>query len=174
MLLCFTAMPNSVIAKTSFKTFIDQQTNISLQYPADLRPRKCGDEYGTGYESCIIFTHKGDPDPYLNVEIIKGNLDTAILVDGMFEKVNGQWFRLGRLGIRGENSADLINSPNLHGISGVASCGVQDEPGGPVILSDCLTAIISDGTRSIKIDTDGRLDVDEVRRNIVNSIKFSP
>ena len=176
--ICLTGLAMSFVSAAvatpaAMKIFVDRQTGVSLRYPADLRPKTCGDGFGTGYESCTTFSREGQPDYFLIVTVRKLALQAAIVADDSFEKINGNWFRLGRLGTPGGDKAEAISGPGWRGISGVSSCGVQDAPGGPEHLSDCLTGIVSDGTRSVSIETDGRLDVDQARHDIVRSVKFS-
>lgn len=82
----------------------------------------------------------------LSVEILKGDLETAIEDDGSFEKREGSWVILGRQGIA--SPATEISGNHWKGLTGIAESGCHFEEGGYAGLCPVAVAVVSNGTWS--------------------------
>ena len=82
----------------------------------------------------------------VSVEVVQGDLETAIENDSSFEKRDGSWVILGRQGI--ESPATEISGNNWKGLTGISESGCHFEEGGYAGLCPVAVALVSNGTWS--------------------------
>ncbi len=98
-------------------------------------------------------------------------LEKATVDYGSFKKIDGKWYKFGR---SSQVLAIPFTSHGLHGLYGIADCGVDDELGYHAGAGICLEAILSNGRWSVVIGTDGKIDTTWVLQNIIKNVQFQP
>jgi hypothetical protein len=148
--------------------FTDKQLGIAFSYPAQRNiSTQCHDS-----KNCLALLDPTTPSPsdyLIAFEIFDGNLDQIAVEKAIFTKNGQNWTAQGR---SGEYPAELIQGDGWQGIKAVVDCGVSDENGFHAAAGECLWAVLSNGKRSIVIDTQGLVGNDETSLRSIQSIKF--
>ena len=150
------------------KMFRSSQLAIAFPIPSNWTSEPCG---GVGEPTkCVQFREGKSADPIVRVEAKGLDLESAIGEHILFERIDGKWHRTGRVG---SSEAESISSNGWTGIYAIANCGITDSRSGfHPVAGDCLTAIISNGRRSVVLDTDGTVPADDILRHSIVHIRF--
>lgn len=116
----------------------------------------------------------GDEGRLVRVQAFSGPLEAVARAEAGFERDAG-----GRLmatyGRFEPVAVEAFGEPGRQGLRAVVACGISDsETGFHAAAGECLWAVVSDGTRSVVISSNGfpnGLDVAEVA---IRSIRFTP
>jgi len=154
LLLIFTSSQGNVFGgEVAQKTYRSSSLEIQFPIPSDWTYRNCS--YASQPEKCVEFQKKGlYPYDYLLQVEIKENQDLEQTVSShpAFEKENGEWIKQGQFG---RSKATKLSENNWHGMYAVADCGVDFHDGTGSHSGSCLTAILTNGSRSAIIETSG-------------------
>jgi len=150
-----------------WKTFRDARLGIEFSYPPDRKVRLgCH-----GSRRCVALV--GEPMPrsdYLAAfEVFDGGLEANAAKRAVFERKGDAWVAHGRFGAYA--TAGLLG-PGWRGISATVDCGVSDSLGFHAAAGECLWAVVSEGKRSVVIDTQGIVGNDEATMRSIQSIRF--
>lgn len=146
---------------------------IEFRFPANWTYKKCNKDWGA--EDCVGFQasrgnrRRPSADYIMAVTVKKMGLEKTIEQDGLFEKINGEWMKHGRFETA---KSQKISGANWQGIYAIADCGISDANGFHAAAGECLTAILSNGNRSVTIETDGIVSPVTVLNQVVKSLKF--
>jgi hypothetical protein len=155
------------------KVYRSPQLGIEFGLPSNWVQERC--EKVTEAKDCVLFyaprrDGKPDPDNYaLMVEVKKMDLEKAIEDDGLFEKVSGKWMTTGGYV---PTRAKQISGDGWRGIYAFTPCGLIEDGNYHAAAGSCLTAILSDGSRSVSMGTGGAISPAMVLRRVVMSLRF--
>ncbi|PPD50455.1 MAG: hypothetical protein CTY16_01480 [Methylobacter sp.] len=158
----------STPTEKAWTLFTDKQLGIAFSYPAQRKiSPQCHDS-----KNCVALLEPAMPsqtDYLIAFEIFDGNLDQIAVDKAIFTKNGQNWIAQGR---SGEYPAELIQGDGWQGIKAVVDCGVSDENGFHAAAGECLWAVLSNGKRSVVIDTQGLAGNDDLSLRTIQSIRF--
>lgn len=150
------------------KTFRDRKLGISFSYGADRKIAKgC-----RGSPNCVaLLAPGGSSDDYLLAfEVFDGPLEKVAVSQSVFVKKDGAWIARGR---SAEHPAESISGKDWRGIQAVVDCGVSDpETGFHAEAGECLWAVLSNGRRSVVVDSQGLTGNDAASMESIRSFRF--
>ena len=148
--------------------FRDAHIGIEFSYPSN---RKV--EVGCrGSSNCIALIGKPMPnsDYLMALEVFDGDLETVAEDKAVFEKKNDGWIAKGRFG---EYPVVPLVGPGWRGFKSIVDCGITDRNGFHAGAGECMWGVLSDGRRSVVVDTQGIVGIDEASMRLIQSIRFS-
>jgi hypothetical protein len=148
----------------------DSRLKFVTEIPSSWVARQC-DETSDSL-ACVRFTNRSRQVAgwVVSVEIKRCDLAAAMGSHVLFEKVEGGWVKHGRFDAV---PAIPIQTKGWKGYYAVANCGVSDsETGFHAAAGSCLTAIISNGSRSAVIESDGIANPGKVVHQVVMHFNF--
>jgi uncharacterized protein len=153
--------------EAEWKTFRDTHLGIEFSYPGH-RTVKIGCRES---KTCVALV--GDPMPgseYLVAfEVFDGGLEQVAVQKAVFDKNEKGWIARGRSGV---HPVEVLAGPGWQGIRAVVDCGVSDSQGFHAAAGECLWAVLSDGKRSVVVDTQGLAGNDEASMRSIQSLRF--
>jgi uncharacterized protein len=153
---------------TARKIFRDRKLGISFSYGADRKAAKgC-----RGSPNCVaLLAPGGSIDSYLLAfEVFGGPLEKVAVDQSVFVKKDGAWIARGR---SAERPAEPISGKDWRGIQAVVDCGVSDpETGFHAEAGECLWAVLSNGRRSVVVDSQGLTGNDAASLETIRSFRF--
>ena len=153
--------------EAEWKTFRDTQLGIEFSYPGN-RKVKLGCR---GSKACVALV--GDTMPgseyLIAFEVFDGALEQVAVEKAVFDKNEKGWIAHGRSGV---HPVEAMAGPGWQGIKAVVDCGVSDSQGFHAAAGECLWAVLSDGRRSVVVDTQGLAGNDEASMRSIQSLRF--
>jgi uncharacterized protein len=150
-----------------WKTFSDADLGVEFSYPSS-RKVKVGCR---GSKKCIALIGKPMPhsDYIIAFEVFDGDLDTVAVEQAVFEKKDNSWIAKGRFG---EHPVVPLAGPGWQGIKSIVDCGISDSSGFHAGAGECMWVALSNGKRSVVVDTQGIVGIDETSMRSIESIRF--
>jgi uncharacterized protein len=151
-----------------WKIFRATHLGIEFSYPSD-RKVKVGCH---GSKNCIALIGKPMPnsDYLIAVEVFDGGLEKVAVEQAVFEKKDNGWIASGR---SGEHPVVPLVGPGWQGLKSTVDCGISDSNGFHAGAGECLWVVLSNGQRSVVVDTQGIVGIDEASLRSIQSIRFS-
>jgi len=151
-----------------WQSFRDTRLGIEFSYPSN-RTVKIGCH---GSQNCIALI--GTPMPHsdylMAFEVFDGDLETVAGEKAVFEKKNDGWIAKGRFG---EHQVVPLTGPGWQGLKAIVDCGISDRQGFHAGAGECLWVVLSNGKRSVVVDTQGMVGNDAVSMRSIQTIRFS-
>lgn len=155
-------------ADGGWRTFRDPKLDFAFAYPAGWAARAgCHDS-----RACVAVSkdRQQSADHYtVALQAFAGGLDRIATDKAGFQNGPNGWMA-GRFA---GQPAKHIAGDGWHGLEAVVSCGISDTSGVHSAAGDCLWAVLSNGRKSVVIDTQGTVPIDDTIRRIVESVRFS-
>src|SRR5688500_14391757 len=171
LLIACAVVPPTSAQTTKMKTFrsseyaIEYEYGIEFQYPDGWTVRGCADTNST--VDCLLVEKNGSMpgttssrDPIL-IGIVRMELEEALGENFMFEKIDGDWTMKGKY-VSGK--AKKIRVVTLQGVAAMADCGSKN--------SECYTAFLTNGNRTVSFETSGPVSTAIVRDLMLKTLKF--
>ena len=153
--------------QTEWSKFSDTNLGIEFFYPTN-RKVKAGCRES---RNCIALV--GKPMTYsdyiIAFEVFDGSLEMVAVEQAVFEKRARGWVALGR---QGEHPAASIEGHGWKGLKAIVDCGILDSSGFHSSAGECLWVVLSNGKRSVVVDTQGIVGNDEDSMRSIQSIHF--
>jgi len=156
-------------AGSTWKRFSDPALGIEFSYPGDRTVAKgCH-----GSESCVALVGHPmtDSDYLVAFEVFDGDLETVAVERAVFRKRKDGWIARGRYT---EHQVMPLTGPGWQGIKSTVSCGISTQQGTHAGAGECLWAVLSNGRRSVVVDTQGIVGIDDHSLRSIKSLRFSP
>jgi hypothetical protein len=156
-------------ASSTWKRFSDPVLGIEFSYPDDRTVAKgCH-----GSDRCVALIGRPMPDSdYLVAfEVFDGDLETVAVERAVFRKRKDGWIARGRYT---EHPVMPLSGPGWRGIKSVVTCGIATREGTHAAAGECLWVVLSTGKRSVVVDTQGIVGLDEQSRRSIESLRFNP
>jgi uncharacterized protein len=154
--------------QAAWKTFRDTNLGIEFSYPSN-RKVKVGCRRS---KSCIALIGKPMPNSeyLIAFEVFDGNLEQIAAEQAVFEKHNNGWIAKGR---SGEHAVVPLAGRGWQGLKSTVDCGISDRQGFHAGAGECLWVVLSNGRRSVVVDTQGIVGNDEASMQSIQSIRFT-
>ena len=154
--------------QVKWKSFRHSHLGIEFSYPSN-RKVKFGCR---GSENCIALIGKPMPnsDYLIAFEVFDGDLETVAVEKAVFEKKDDGWIARGR---SGEHTVVPLAGPGWQGLKSIVDCGISNSNGFHAGAGECMWVVLSNGKRSVVVDTQGIVGIDEVSMRSIQSIRFS-
>jgi uncharacterized protein len=152
----------------NWPVFTDKQLGIRFSYP----PQRQISPACRGNLSCVALSETTMPsqtDYVLAFEVFEGGLEQIATEQANFSKHGANWLAKGR---NGEYPAEVLQGDGWQGLKAVVDCGVSDENGFHAAAGECLWVVLSNGKRSIVIDSQGLVGNDALSLQSIRSIRF--
>ena len=152
-----------------WKTFRVTDLGIEFSYPSH-------QEVKVGCRSsknCIALIGKPMPNSeYLMAfEVFDGDLEKIAVEQSVFEKEsNNVWIARGRFG---EHSVVPLAGLGWQGLKSTVDCGISDSTGFHAGAGECLWVVLSNGRRSVVVDTQGIVGNDDASMRSIQSLRFT-
>jgi len=153
-------------AGSTWKRFSDPVLGIEFSYPADRTVVKgCHSS-----ESCVALIGRPMPDSdyLIAFEVFDGDLETVAEERAVFRKRKDGWIARGR---HTAHQVMPLTGPGWQGIKSIVSCGIATGQG--THAGECLWAVLSTGRRSVVVDTQGIVGLDDRSRRSIESLRFT-
>lgn len=153
---------------STWRRFSDPALGIEFSYPSD-RTVATGCH---GSKTCValIGTPMPGSDYLVAFEVFEGGLDAVAEEKAVFSKTSDGWVARGRFD---KHPVTPLKGPGWHGIKSIVGCGVSGPQGFHAAGGKCLWAVLSSGTRSVVVDTQGIVGLDESSLRSIESLRFS-
>jgi uncharacterized protein len=154
--------------QAAWKTFRDAKLGIEFSYPSN-RKVKAGCRRS---KSCIALIGKSMPSSeyLIAFEVFDGDLEKIAAEQAVFEKHNSVWIAKGR---SGEHVVVPLEGHGWQGLKATVDCGVSDRKGFHAGAGECLWVVLSNGRRSVVVDTQGIVGNDAASMRSIQSIQFT-
>ena len=103
-------------------------------------------------------------------EVFDGDLETIAVEQAVFEKYNNGWIAKGHAG---EHAVVPLAGSDWQGLKSTVDCGMSDRQGFHAGAGECLWVVLSNGRRSVVVDTQGIVGNDEASLRSIESIRFT-
>ena len=153
----------------NWRIFSDKQLGISFSYP----PQRQISPACRGNARCVALLETAMPahtDYMMALEVFEGGLAQTATEQANFSHNGTTWLAKGR---NGEYPAEVWQGEGWQGLKAVVDCGVSDENGFHAAAGECLWMVLSNGKRSIVIDTQGLVGNDDLSLQSIRSIRFN-
>ena len=145
-------------------THADPALGVSFDYEADRRIMPCPD-----IEGPCAMVGGGNRSP-LMVQVFDGGLEAVAREQAGFEPQGDEWkTTYGRFQ---PVTVQRFAGEGWSGMRATITCGISDGNGFHAGAGECLWAVVSDGSRSALVTTDGLLPIDEAVERTVGSVRF--
>lgn len=153
--------------QANWKVFRDTDLGIELSYPTT-RKMKVGCR---GSKNCIALIGDSMPhsDYLIAFEMFDGDLETVALQQAVFRKKSDGWIAEGRFT---EHHVEPLEGPGWQGLKAVVGCGISDSSGFHAGGGECMWVVLSNGRRSVVVDTQGIVGIDEESMRSIESVRF--
>lgn len=153
--------------KAEWRTFRDTDLGIQLSYPGS-RHVKVGCR---GSKNCIALIGELMPhsDYLIAFEVFDGDLETVAADQAVFVRKGDGWIAKGRFA---EHPVEPLEGPGWRGLKAVVDCGISENGGFHAGAGECLWGVLSDGKRSVVVDTQGIVGIDEESLRSIDSVRF--
>jgi uncharacterized protein len=153
--------------EAEWKTFRDIPLGIEFSYPGN-RNVKIGCR---GSKNCVALVRDSmsGSEYLLAFEVFDGGLEQVAVEKAVFDKNEKGWIARGRSGV---HPVEAMAGSGWQGIKAVVDCGVSDSQGFHAAAGECLWAVLSDGRRSVVVDTQGVVGNDEASMRSIQSLRF--
>jgi Uncharacterized protein conserved in bacteria, putative lipoprotein len=154
--------------QAAWKTYRDANLGIEFSYPSN-RKVKAGCRRS---KRCIALIGKSMPNSeyLLAFEVFDGDLETIAAEQTIFKKHDSAWIAKGR---SGEHAVMSLEGHGWQGLKATVDCGVSDRQGFHAGAGECLWVVLSNGRRSVVVDTQGIVGNDEASMRSIQSIRFT-
>jgi uncharacterized protein len=151
-----------------WKIFRDTRLGIEFSYPSN-REVKVGCR---GSKNCIALIGESmtNSDYLIAMEIFDGGLEKVAVEQAVFQEKNNSWVARGRFG---EHPVVSLVGPGWQGLKSTVDCGISDRNGFHAGVGECLWVVLSNGKRSVVVDTQGIVGIDEASMRAIQSIRFT-
>lgn len=153
-----------------WSVFRDAGLGLAFSYPSAMEPvQGCH-----ASRNCVALVSGKSklPDAYaVALEVFDGNLETVAARNAVFVRNSNGWTAKGRFG---ERKAERLTAADWTGLKSVVDCGVSDSAGFHAAGGECLWAVLSDGRRSVVIDTQGTVPADGEWMRLIESVRLGP
>jgi len=158
------------VADNQWLRYHDQELGIEFSYPPGRKVSKhCHDSH-----RCVALVAEQMPagsEYLLAFEVFDGDLRRVASHQAIFFQQSGGWMAKGR---NGQYPAQFLAGEGWEGIFAVVDCGVTDEAGFfHAAAGECYWAVLSNGRRSVVIDSEGLAGNDPLSRRSIQSFKFT-
>src|SRR5215831_3345908 len=154
--------------QVKWQSFRDTRLGIEFSYPSN-RQVKIGCH---GSQNCIALI--GKPMPHsvylMAFEVFDGDLETVAVEHAVFAKKNDGWIARGRFG---EYQVVPLSGPDWQGLKSIVDCGISDSKGFHAGAGECMWVVLSNGKRSVVVDTQGIVGIDEASMRSIQAVRFS-
>ena len=158
----------STTKQVEWNTFRDTHLGIEFSYPSS-RKLKVGCR---GSKNCIALL--GSPIPnseyLIAFEVFDGGLEKVAAEKAVFERKNDSWIAKGRFA---EHPVVEMVGPGWQGLKSTVDCGVSGGNGFHAGAGECMWVVLSNGERSVVVDTQGLVGIDEASMRSIQSVRFS-
>jgi len=147
--------------------FRDPDLGIEFSYPSSRRVASgCH-----GSNKCVALIDKSAPDEnYLAAfEVFDGPLDRVAVERAVFQKEGDNWSANGR---SAKHPVESLIGPGWRGVRSVVDCGISDGDSFHAGAGECLWMVISNGKRSVVVDTEGLRGLDPDTMRSIRSVRF--
>jgi hypothetical protein len=155
--------------RVEWKTFRAAKLGFQFSYPNN-RKVTVGCHVS---KHCVALVGKTSrPGDYLlAIEVFEGSLDAVATEQAIFRKDGDNWIAHGRTG---EYPIEPLSGPDWQGLKSIVDCGISESGGGlHGSAGECLWVVLSNGKRSVVVDTQGTAAIDQDIMRSVLSIRFS-
>jgi uncharacterized protein len=154
--------------QAAWKTFRDTTLGIEFAYPSN-RKVQVGCRRS---KRCIALIGKPMPNSeyLIAFEVFDGDLEKIAAEQAVFEKHNNVWIAKGR---SGEHAVVPLAGHGWQGLKSTVDCGISDRKGFHAGAGECLWVVLSNGSRSVVVDTQGIVGNDEASMRSIQSIRFT-
>jgi uncharacterized protein len=154
--------------QAAWKTFRDANLGIEFSYPRN-RKVKVGCRRR---KRCIALMGKPMPSSeyLIAFEVFDGDLDKIAAEQAVFKKHNSVWIAKGR---SGEHAVVPLEGHGWQGLKATVDCGMSDRQGFHAGAGECLWVVLSNGRRSVVVDTQGIVGNDAASMRSIQSIRFT-
>ena len=156
--------------RAGWKTYRDARFGISFEYLGNRGVIPCGE----GYIDCVKLVGHGMglSDYLMRFQFFAKPLERAAHDENLFERRNGRWMTIGVMN-NPSKAAEPLSGPGWAGVKSVFTCGISDpETGFHAGAGACYWAVVSDGRRSVVVDTEGLIGDDPATTHSVLTLKF--
>jgi uncharacterized protein len=152
----------------AWKTFRDTTLGIEFSYPSN-RKVQVGCRRS---KRCIALIGKpmANSESLIAFEVFDGDLETIAAEQAVFEKHNNGWIVKGR---SGEHAVVPLAGRGWQGLKATVDCGVSDRQGFHAGAGECLWVNLSNGRRSVVVDTQGIVGNDAASMRSIQSLRFT-
>lgn len=154
--------------QAEWKTFRDTTLGIEISYPSN-RKVQVGCRRS---KSCIALI--GEPmansEYLIAFEVFDGDLEKIATEQAVFEKHNNIWIAKGR---SDEYAVAPLEGRGWQGLKATVDCGIADRQGFHAGAGECLWVVLSNGRRSVVVDTPGIVGNDAASMRSIESIRFT-
>lgn len=157
-------------SENAWSAFSDAELGIAFSYPSQ---RQISPNCHAS-KRCVALATANMPNQteyVLAFDVFDGGLEQVATDQAVFSKNGSNWTAKGR---NGEYPAEEFKSKGWQGIKAVVDCGVSDENGFHGAAGECLWAVLSNGKRTVVIDTQGLVGNDELSLRSIQSVQFLP
>jgi hypothetical protein len=150
-----------------WNVFRDPRLGIEFSYPNSRRvATRCHSS-----NKCVALIDNSAPNGnYLAAfEVFDGPLDIVAVEQAVFQKEGDNWSANGR---SAKHPVEALTGPGWRGLKSVVDCGVSDGEGFHAGAGECLWVVISNGKRSVVVDTEGIGGLDPDTMRSIRSVRF--
>jgi hypothetical protein len=157
----------SAADRTKWKLYLNSNAGIEFVYPST-RKVIVGCHYK---KNCIALVGKTTrpADYVVAFEIFNGALDAVAVDQAVFQRVGDDWIAKGR---NANHPVEPISGSGWRGLKSIVDCGISDNSGSHPGAGECLWVVMSDGKRSIVVDTQGTAPIDQDTMRSILSLRF--
>lgn len=155
--------------QTEWKIFRDTNLGVEFSYPSN-RMVKVGCRSS---KNCIALIGKPMPNSeyLIAFEVFDGDMEKIAVEQSVFEKTsNNVWIARGRLS---EHSVAPLAGHGWQGLKSTVDCGISDSKGFHAGAGECLWVVLSNGRRSVVVDTQGIVGNDKASMRSIQSLRFT-
>jgi uncharacterized protein len=154
--------------QAEWKTFRDTNLGIEFSYPSN-RKVQAGCRRS---KSCIALIGKPMPNSeyLIAFEVFDGDLERIATEQAVFEKHNNGWIAKGRFA---EHAVVPLAGHGWQGLKSTMDCGISDRQGFHAGAGECLWVVLSNGRRSVVVDTQGIVGNNEASMRSIQSLRFT-
>jgi hypothetical protein len=154
---------------TGWQTYRDAKLGISFEYLASNRVVPCPDKER---HNCVALVARGmSKDNYLIAfQVEDVTLEKAATDDAGFAKQDGKWITQNGPGM--PQDVQSFSGKSWKGLKAMIACGISDTAGFHAGAGNCFWAVMSNGKRSVVVDTQGIVGTDADTMRSVNSLQF--
>lgn len=157
----------------AYVTFSSSDLRVSFDHPSNWKVTACPKHKANSKCLAINTGRKRSAEPQIQIAITRESLKSLTKANGRFMEVDGKLMSSGRNSM---SNAISIKNANHRGIYGTGDCSISpsesDDGNFHAAGGDCLTAILSNGSRSAVIETSGLVNSEIVIKKIIGSFEF--
>jgi uncharacterized protein len=158
--------------KAAWQTYRNAKLGFSFDYLGNRTVGPCHNEPGP---TCVALSGRdgGSKKELIEIKAVDGDLAKAAQDAAVFDLQDGKW--IANAGPGSPQEATTFSGKGWTGINATLTCGISDkETGFHAGGGDCFWAVLSNGKRSVIIDSDGTTSNDAMTAKTVASIRFEP